>query len=393
MKSWMTKRGWIAATFVLFLAPASMAETLVYEGGDGIGHGKHIVFIANDHEYRSEQTCPALAKILAKHHGFRCTVLFGLDDSGFIKAGAKNLPGLEALKDADMLFFFTRFMNLPDDQVDHLVEYFERGGPAVGVRTSTHCFNGQSGKWAKLNFDYTGEDYYGGLGKQVFGLTWNKAVPGQSHYGTNHQMGCRITADSGASDHPIMTGVGPIHAYSGAYSSQPPAGAVPLLEVQVLNTFEPSDDINTEKPIVNAGWTRDSYTAPSGNSKDARIVYTSFGASEDLLNANARRFLVNACLWAGGWEKQIKDDLNVDLVGGYFPTPYGNGSFFSEGVRPTDLSAWDSEVMPKSAPLGGVDDAASVKKRMRALVNRPTLRAKLAEQYPELYGPKAKSAK
>ena len=44
---------------------SAQAKPLVYEGGEGIGKGKHIVFLANDHEYRSEQTCPLLAKILA----------------------------------------------------------------------------------------------------------------------------------------------------------------------------------------------------------------------------------------------------------------------------------------------------------------------------------------
>jgi len=34
------------------------------------------------------------------------------------------MPGLEALKDADLLFFFTRFMNLKDEQVDLLVDSF-----------------------------------------------------------------------------------------------------------------------------------------------------------------------------------------------------------------------------------------------------------------------------
>ena len=45
------------------------AEPLVYEGEEGPGAGKHIVFIANDHEYRSEEVCPLIAKILAKHYG------------------------------------------------------------------------------------------------------------------------------------------------------------------------------------------------------------------------------------------------------------------------------------------------------------------------------------
>ncbi|MEM7015634.1 MAG: hypothetical protein AAF585_29595, partial [Verrucomicrobiota bacterium] len=109
----------------LLQLPNLAAETLVYEGTEGAGKGKHIVFIANDHEYRSEETCPLIAKILAKHHGFRCTVLFGIDEKGHIKAGDAPLPGIEALNDADLLFFYTRFMNLPDGQVDILVDYFE----------------------------------------------------------------------------------------------------------------------------------------------------------------------------------------------------------------------------------------------------------------------------
>lgn len=381
---------WIAATLALLaVASPTFAESLVYEGTEGLGKGKHIVFIANDHEYRSEQTCPLMAKLLAKHHGFRCTVLFGVDEQGFIKAGAGDVPGLEALKDADLLFFFTRFMNLPDEQAGMVADYFERGGPAVGVRTSTHCFNGQKGKWEQLNFNYNGEDYQGGLGEQVFGNTWHKER-GQSHYGSNHQMGARITPVSSAADHPILTGVKQIHAYSGAYESKPPADATPLLEVQVLNTFGPSDDINKDKPIVNAGWTRDWYIAPSGKKKEARIVYTSFGASEDMLSEDSRRFLTNACLWAGGWEDEINADLDVSIVGKYAPSPYTSGAFFYEGVKPADLAGWDSQIMPASAKLAGVDNPANIARKAKVLVNRPYLKAQLAEKYPDLYGPNLK---
>ena len=374
----------MAIVVLVVAASKSMAESLVYEGTEGVGKGKHIVFIANDHEYRSEQTCPLLAKILAKHQGFKCTVLFGVDKNGEIEAGAADVPGLEALKDADLLFFFTRFMNLKDEQADLLVEYFERGGPAVGVRTSTHSFNGQKGKWQKLNFNYEEEDYRGGLGEQVFGNTWHKER-GQSHYGSNHQMGCTITAVSSAVGHPILTGVGNIHAYSGAYRSQPPSDAVPLLEVQVLNTFHTSDDINTEKPLVNAGWTRDSYVAPSGDKKNARIVYASFGASEDMLDENARRFYVNACLWAIGMEESIKADLDVSIVGGYAPSPYSSNAYYYEGVKPLDLAGWDSRIMPADAKLGGLDDPKMAKKLKGPLANRPELRKKLAEKYPDRF--------
>ncbi|MDF1656205.1 MAG: ThuA domain-containing protein [Verrucomicrobiales bacterium] len=370
---------------VLFLLAGSLtASPLTFEGTEGPGVGKHIVFIANDHEYRSEEVCPAIAKILAKHYGFKCTVLFGINEEGFIQAGDVPIPHLEVLEDADLLFFVARFMNLPDEQAEKIVDYFERGGPVVGLRTSTHSFNGQKGKWEKLNYNYSGEDYDGGLGKQIFGNTWDKEL-GQSHYGSNHQMGGTVSGVSSAKDHPIMAGVGSIHAYSGAYKSQPPSDATPLLEVQVLNTFEPSDEINPERPIVNAGWSRDSYVAPSGEQKDARVVYTSFGTSEDLLDEDARRFVVNASFWSLGMEGSIKPDQNVSFVGEFAPSPYSSNAFYRIGVKPQDLAGWDSRVMPAGAKFAGLEDASKLKNSRitRVLQNRPWTLEEIKAMYPD----------
>ena len=124
-----------------FASPLSAAD-LVFEGTSGIGQGKHIVFLAGDHEYRSEESLPALARILAKHHGFKCTVLFNIDpNSGEIVAGTpSNMPGMEALETADLAVVFLRFQNLPAEQMKHLDAYLNRGGPVVGMRTATHAF-------------------------------------------------------------------------------------------------------------------------------------------------------------------------------------------------------------------------------------------------------------
>src|SRR5437667_243923 len=54
------------------------------KGGAGPGQGKHVVLVSGDEEYRSEEALPQLAKILAKRHGFDCTVLFAVDDDGVI---------------------------------------------------------------------------------------------------------------------------------------------------------------------------------------------------------------------------------------------------------------------------------------------------------------------
>ncbi|MBM3831490.1 MAG: hypothetical protein FJ406_13285, partial [Verrucomicrobia bacterium] len=72
--------------FCLACALKTSAAPLVFQGTDGPGKGKHLVLIAGDHEYRSEETLPAMARILAKHHGFKCTVLFDIDADGHISA-------------------------------------------------------------------------------------------------------------------------------------------------------------------------------------------------------------------------------------------------------------------------------------------------------------------
>src|SRR5262249_21500343 len=117
---------------------------VIYDGFDGPGKGKHIVLISGDEEYRSEEALPQLGKILAKHHGFKCTVLFAIDPKdGTINPNVSNIPGLEALKSADLLVIFLRFRDLPDEQMKYLVDYIESGKPIVGLRTATHAFTFQ----------------------------------------------------------------------------------------------------------------------------------------------------------------------------------------------------------------------------------------------------------
>ncbi len=126
---------------------------IVFEGGEGPGNGKHVVLVSGDDEYRSEEALPQLAKILAKHHGFKCTVLFAIDKTGEIKPDyQENIPGLEALKTADLLIMFLRFRNLPDDQMAYIDEYANSGKPIVAIRTSTHAFNLNNSKYQKYTW-------------------------------------------------------------------------------------------------------------------------------------------------------------------------------------------------------------------------------------------------
>src|SRR6185369_10008236 len=78
------------------------AEWVVFQGKPGQEAGKHIVFLAGDEEYRSEEGLPMLAKILAARHGFKCTVLFPINptDGTIDPNNPTNVVGLKALESA-----------------------------------------------------------------------------------------------------------------------------------------------------------------------------------------------------------------------------------------------------------------------------------------------------
>ena len=115
----------VLTLFVLPLSVRSEDQWVVYDGFDGPGKGKHVILISGDEEYRSEEALPQLGKILAKEHGFKCTVLFAIDKDGTINPNLNNIPGLEALDHADAMIIFTRFRDLPDEQMKHIVDFID----------------------------------------------------------------------------------------------------------------------------------------------------------------------------------------------------------------------------------------------------------------------------
>ena len=135
----------------------------------------------------------------------------------------------------------------------------------------------------------------------------------------------------------------------------------------VRSGLEFSDDGGIE---VGRDFVFESEGPEGGVDEEARVVYTSFGASEDVLDENARRFLINASFWAMGLEDKITADLDASIVGKFQPAPYTTGSFYRAGVKPSDLAGWDSQVMPADAKYTGFDGKVN-KRAMNVLKNRP----------------------
>jgi type 1 glutamine amidotransferase len=307
---------------------------VVYEGRQGAGVGKHIVLISGDEEYRSEEAMAQLGAILAKHHGFTCTVLFAIDEDGTINPTRTNhIPGLEQLASADLMVISTRFRNLPDDQMKHIVDYVESGKPIVGLRTATHAFQLPEGS-KFVRYSWQNKDWNGGFGRQVLGETW---VDHHGHHGVESTRG--IIAD-GMRDHPILRGIqgpdiyGPTDVYT--VTLPLPGDCQPLVLGQVLAGMDRDDEPvagSKNDPLMPIAWVK-TYTGTAG--KPARVFTTTMGASQDFLSEGLRRLLVNACYWAVAMEDRIPTRSQVDIVGTYEPLPFGFGKH-KPGVRPTDL--------------------------------------------------------
>jgi len=328
----------IPAFASLVLTFAAAATPLVYEGGGGPGKGKHVVFIASDHEYKSEEILPALARILSKHHGFKSTVLFGLDETtGDIKPGNSFIPGTGALKTADLMVIFTRFQNLPAEQMQPVVDYLKRGGPVVGLRTATHGFKiPKDSPFAKFDYGNKDADFTGGFGRQILGETW------VGHYGPNHKSSTRLDIVPEKAGHPVLTGVKNPWSELGAYNAYPIEGSEILAMAQPLAGMTPdSPNDDTKKPMAGA-WVR-TYRSESG--KEGRVFASTYGGSGDLLNDGFRRMLVNACFWAAGLESAIKPELKTDIVGPYRPTWMGVNKR-ARSVKPEALAGWDTPILP-----------------------------------------------
>jgi hypothetical protein len=294
--------------------------------------GKHIVFIAGEREYRSEESLPALAKILAKHHGFKCTVLFTLANDGTIMPQGPNLQGLEILRDADLLFMFMRFLELADEEMSHFDAYVQSGKPIVALRTSTHAFRIADGAWKKYDWQYDGKDYLKGFGRQVLGETW------VAHNGDNHLQSTRLTPVGHQKSHPVLRGVGDMHMQTGSYLVSPRQGSWPIVMAQPLKGMEATSDPHPALYGVPAVWTRVRDVGEKG-----RVLTCTHGASEDILDEGLRRLLVNACFWALREEHRITPHLNIDFVGPFKPTEYASWAW-NPGLRPSDLEGYFSTI-------------------------------------------------
>ena len=313
----------------------------------GNTNSPHIVLISGDEEYRSEEALPQLAKILSEKHGFNCTVLFAQkpDKPGVVNPKyLKNIAGLQHLQTADLMVIFTRFRELPDDQMKEIDNYLKSGRPVIGMRTSTHAFSfpmtDSASVWHHYSHNYDGpiKEWKGGFGRLVLGERW------VSHHGHHRHQSTLGIIDENAKSHPITRGInnGDIWGASDVYEVRLPllGDSQPIILGQVMNRkgefdkndrfygMRPTDNeiaefnnkgIKVNDPMMPIAWIK-TYQIPGGNK--GKVFTTTLGASVDLLSEGVRRLLVNGTYWS--LDMEIPKVADVSLIGKYEPSQYEN---------------------------------------------------------------------
>ena len=327
-----TKPNLILVFLVVLVTNQAMAQPipespnwLTYRGESGPGKGKQIVLISAEQEYRSEQSMPMLAKVLSKHHGFDCTVLFGINEKGEVDPTmpvyptkgdesnfkSHNIPGLEHLAKADLVIFYTRLLTLPPEQQQYIVRYLDSGKPIIGLRTANHGFRGP------LPYRIDGKQVQ--FGEQILGGAF------MGHHGNWHRDSTRGNIVEAMKDHPVLRGVDAIWGPSDVYRTFKEGGKLPdgcsaLVYGQPLLGRKPDSQPNPEKEPLPIAWT--TYWKTS-DQKTARVFQSTMASGKDFESAGLRRLIVNACYWCVELEDQIDGSRSVDYVGEYSPLASG----------------------------------------------------------------------
>lgn len=234
----------------------------------------HLVFLISEDpdNYEAHKTIPEFAEMLRRDHGFEVSVLLGEGERT-----AFHFPGLEALDSADLLVVFARRIALPQEQMNAIKDYLEKGRPLVGIRTANHAFSLREGENPKEGYE-----------------AWPDFVPGilgceNRGYGPV-EPGTDVAIVEEEASHSILKGVEPAqwHSEGNVYL------VAPLLdkEATVLLTGKAGEN---SQPIA---WTR--------MANKSRVFYTSLGYPTDFKTPQFTNLLINGIHWALNGEQADK---------------------------------------------------------------------------------------
>jgi type 1 glutamine amidotransferase len=232
----------------------------------------HLVIVTAEDEYKTEETLPPFA-LAELGKTFQISTVYG-------DAKDRNtLPGVDRVKEADVLLLSVRRRNLPKEQLDRIRAHLAAGKGLVGIRTASHAFHQRDqgapeglDEWRDFDATVFGGNYTGHHGNEI--PTFAKIVPE-------------------AAGHPVLLRqpMEEFKTYGSLYQNTPLAP-----DTTVLMTGR-AEGIAQPEPVA---WTR---TGPGGG----RVFYTSLGHPGDFDVEAFRALLRNAIYWTAGMDAVLAD--------------------------------------------------------------------------------------
>ncbi len=201
-------------------------------------------------EYKAADSLTAFKQYLEERYRVEITTSFSK------KGDITALPDLDRLRDADVLVIFARRMNLNEEQMALIRNYWEQGKAIVAMRTASHAFQRPDNE------------------------IWDRQVLGGHYSGAaDYTTPFDTVAAQGQAEHPVLKGVGSITS-KGYYNNRP------LAEDSLVIQVNDEPERQVKRPVT---WL---HTYRGG-----RTFYTSMGTPEDFQDEDFRSLLVNAILW------------------------------------------------------------------------------------------------
>ena len=132
------------------------------------GAPDHIVFVIAEDEYLASESLPKFAKDhLSDKNEFKTTFL--IQDS----KNKYSIPGMEKLKEADLVVLYVRRRSLPNDDMAAFRQYLESGKPLLALRTSSHAWDTRNKgpknqtEWKTFDPEVLGGNYHGHHGNHI----------------------------------------------------------------------------------------------------------------------------------------------------------------------------------------------------------------------------------
>ncbi|MEQ9412099.1 MAG: SMP-30/gluconolactonase/LRE family protein [Fuerstiella sp.] len=237
----------------------------------------HLVMLIAEDEYQTEQTLPEFADT---HLGrdFRVTTVFGSE------VERNSLPGIEAVREADVLLVSIRRRVLPTAEMQLIRDYVSSGKPVIGIRTASHAFSLRDKQppegfadWPEFDAAVFGGNYHG-------------------HHGNELKSVVQVTAT--APTHDVLEGISrqPVPQGGSLYKTSPLAEGTTVLTIGTIEGQPPEPVSWTFQRDAGVVQTK----SPPSSQGGGRSFYTSMGHVDDFDNPVFTQLLYQGICWAAG---------------------------------------------------------------------------------------------